>query len=33
MYKKCLNHWIGLQGDDRTLIPGVEDQGGMVRDI
>ena len=29
----CLRHWTGLPGDDRTLVPGAEDQGGVVRDI
>ena len=26
----CLHHWTGLPGDDRTLVPGAEDQGGVV---
>ena len=29
----CLRHWTGLPGDDRTLVPGAEDQGGVVRDV
>ena len=31
--QECLHHWTGLPGDDRTLVPGAEDQGGVVRDI
>ena len=27
--QECLHHWTGLPGDDRTLIPGDEDQGGI----
>ena len=30
---KCLDHWNGLLGDVRALIPCVEDQGGLVRGI
>ena len=30
---KCLVHWNGLLGDVRALIPGVQDQGGLVRGI
>ena len=33
MHKKCLDHWTGLLGDGRTLIPSDEDQGGLVRGI
>ena len=31
--QECLHHWTGLPGDDRTLVPGAEDQGGVVRDV
>ena len=30
---ECLVHWNGLLGDVRALIPGVQDQGGLVRGI
>ena len=30
---KCLDHWNGLLGDVRALIPCVQDQGGLVRGI
>ena len=30
----CLRrHWIGLPGDVCTLVPGAEDQGGVVQDV
>ena len=31
--QECLHQWTGLPGDDRTLVPGAEDQGGVVRDV
>ena len=29
----CLCHWTGLPGDVCTLVPGAEDQGGVVQDV
>ena len=29
----CLRHWTGLPGDVCTLVPGAEDQGGVVQDV